>query len=99
MKYYSRTCRFRMSRPLFLCIMGVVEDHDDYFIHKRNAANKLRLSFYNLVTTIHVYWITIIGAGGYLEFRVSAKSSTYLVHWISKFCTNNVLPMNHCYYL
>jgi hypothetical protein len=33
-----------MSRPLFLRIMNVVENHDDYFVQKRNVAHKLGLS-------------------------------------------------------
>jgi hypothetical protein len=36
-KYYSHMCRFRMSRPLFLCTMYALEDHDDYFVQKRNV--------------------------------------------------------------
>jgi hypothetical protein len=32
MKYYSHMCMFRMSRPLFLHAVHVVEDHDDYFM-------------------------------------------------------------------
>jgi hypothetical protein len=44
MTYYSHMCKFRMSRPLFLRIMRAVEDHDNYFVQKRNAANKLGLS-------------------------------------------------------
>jgi hypothetical protein len=39
-----------MSRPLFLCIMHAVENHDDYFVQKRNAAHKLRLSCLQKVT-------------------------------------------------
>jgi hypothetical protein len=34
-----------MSRPLFLRIMRAIEDHDDYFMQKRNAANKLKLNY------------------------------------------------------
>jgi hypothetical protein len=39
-----------MSRPLYLRIMRAVEDHDDYFMQKRNAANKLGLSCLQKVT-------------------------------------------------
>jgi hypothetical protein len=39
-----------MSRHLFLRIMRTVEDHDDYFVQKRNAANKLGLSCVQKVT-------------------------------------------------
>jgi hypothetical protein len=45
MKYYAHMCRFRMSPPLFLCIMRAIEDHDDYFVQKRNAVNKLIVSY------------------------------------------------------
>ena len=33
-----------MRRPVFLRIMNVVEEHDDYFVQKRNAAGVLGLS-------------------------------------------------------
>ena len=39
-----------MSRNLFLRIMSDVEDHDDYFVQKRNAANVLGLSCFQKVT-------------------------------------------------
>jgi len=42
--------RFRMSRELFLRIMNAVEDHDDYFVRKRNAANVLGLSCFQKIT-------------------------------------------------
>jgi hypothetical protein len=40
-----------MSRPLFLRIMHAVENHDDYFVQKRNVAHKLGLSCIHKVTT------------------------------------------------
>ena len=33
-----------MRRPVFLRIMKAVEEHDDYFVQKRNAAGVLGLS-------------------------------------------------------
>jgi hypothetical protein len=42
--FYYPMCRFRTSRPLFLCIMHAVQNHDDYFIQKRNTTNVLGLS-------------------------------------------------------
>lgn len=39
-----------MSRPLFLRIMNAVQDHDEYFVQKRNAANVLGLSCLQKVT-------------------------------------------------
>ncbi|XP_072150827.1 uncharacterized protein [Setaria viridis] len=42
--------RFRMHRHLYLRIMHAVEDHDDYFVQKRNAAGKLGLSCLQKVT-------------------------------------------------
>ena len=39
-----------MSRDLFLCIMHAVEDHDDYFVQRRNAANTPGLSCFQKVT-------------------------------------------------
>jgi len=36
--------RFRMRRHVFVRIMNAVEDHDDYFVQKRNAAGTLGLS-------------------------------------------------------
>jgi hypothetical protein len=51
LKYFPHMCRFGMSQPLFLRIVHVVEDIDDYFMQKRNATNKLRLSCLQKVTT------------------------------------------------
>jgi hypothetical protein len=34
-----------MRRHLFIRIMNVVEEHDDYFVQKRNAAGTLGLSY------------------------------------------------------
>jgi hypothetical protein len=33
-----------MRRPVFLRIMDVVEEHDNYFVKKQNAAGMLGLS-------------------------------------------------------
>jgi hypothetical protein len=33
-----------MRRPVFLCIMNAVDEYDDYFVQKRNAAGVLGLS-------------------------------------------------------
>ena len=41
-----------MNRDLFLRIMHAVEDHDDYFVQKRNAANTPGLSCFQKVTAI-----------------------------------------------
>ena len=43
--------RFRMHRHLYLHLMHAVEDHDDYFVQKRNAAGKLGLSCLQKVTS------------------------------------------------
>lgn len=40
-----------MSRPLFLRIMNAVQNHDNYFVQKRNATNVLGLSCLQRVTT------------------------------------------------
>jgi hypothetical protein len=37
--------RFQMRRHLFVRIMNVVEEHNDYFVQKRNAAGTLGLPF------------------------------------------------------
>ncbi|XP_020262989.1 uncharacterized protein LOC109838970 [Asparagus officinalis] len=42
--------RFRMHRPLFLCILSTVETHDSYFVQKRDAAGKIGLSSLQKVT-------------------------------------------------
>jgi hypothetical protein len=36
--------KFRMSRHVFVRIMNAIEEHDDYFIHKRNTTGTLGLS-------------------------------------------------------
>ena len=38
-------CRcFRLSRPLFLRILHMIQQHDHYFVQRRNAANTVGLS-------------------------------------------------------
>ena len=41
-----------MNRPLFLRIMNAVEQHDDYFQQKRNAAHQQGLSCFQKVTAV-----------------------------------------------
>jgi hypothetical protein len=41
-----------MSQPLFVPIIYAVENHDDYFVQKRNAAHKLGLSCLHKVTAV-----------------------------------------------
>jgi hypothetical protein len=36
--------RFRMRRHVFVRIMNAVEEHDDYFVQKKNASDTLGLS-------------------------------------------------------
>ena len=36
--------RFRLSRPLFLRILHTLQQHNDYFVQRRNAANTVGLS-------------------------------------------------------
>ncbi len=42
--------RFRMRRSLFLCIQSAVEGHDDYFIQKRDNAQRLGFSSLQKIT-------------------------------------------------
>ena len=44
---YNKTLfhrRFRLSRPLFLRILHMLQQHNDYFVQRRNAANTVGLS-------------------------------------------------------
>ena len=36
--------RFRLSRPLFLRILRMLQQHNDYFVQRRNVANTVGLS-------------------------------------------------------
>ena len=49
---YFFLIRFRMSRELFVRIMKAVEDHDDYFVMKRNAAGVAGLSGFQKITAV-----------------------------------------------
>jgi hypothetical protein len=42
---------FRMRRHVFVCLLNTVEEHNDYFIQKRNAAGMLGLSCLQKVAT------------------------------------------------
>lgn len=44
--YYFSWHKFRMTRSLFICIMNVVEQHDDYFQQKINTVHQKRFSFF-----------------------------------------------------
>lgn len=46
-------CRFRMVRPLFLRILQAIEQHDDYFVQKRDRAGRLGLSTLQKVTAAY----------------------------------------------
>ncbi|XP_024318825.1 uncharacterized protein LOC100826180 isoform X2 [Brachypodium distachyon] len=48
--YFRR--RFRMSRPLFLRIVKAVQEHDSYFVRKKNVAGKLGLSSLQKATAV-----------------------------------------------
>ena len=57
---FSLSCTYRMNRDLFLRIMHAVEDHDEYFVQKRNAANTIGLSCFQKVTAsfrMLTYWV------------------------------------------
>lgn len=46
---------FRMRRELFLCILNEVENHNMYFIQKRDARGRLGLSFLQEITVaLHI---------------------------------------------
>ncbi|XP_042942586.1 uncharacterized protein LOC122276741 [Carya illinoinensis] len=42
--------RFRMSHPLFLCILNEVESYEPYFVQRRNNAGRLGLSLMQKIT-------------------------------------------------
>ena len=63
-----------MSRPLFLCIMHAVENHDDYFVQKRNAVI-LCLSCLQKVTAAF-RMLTYGVAGDYTDEYVCIAEST-----------------------
>uniref|UniRef100_A0A0D3CT41 Uncharacterized protein n=1 Tax=Brassica oleracea var. oleracea TaxID=109376 RepID=A0A0D3CT41_BRAOL len=42
--------RFRMGRPLFLCIYDAIQRHDKYFFQRRDGAGKLGLSGLQKIT-------------------------------------------------
>ncbi|XP_062217672.1 uncharacterized protein LOC133917858 [Phragmites australis] len=48
--YFANTPIFRMSRPLFLRIAAVVENHDPWFLQKRDVTGKLGLSLLQKMT-------------------------------------------------
>ncbi|XP_015692412.1 uncharacterized protein LOC102706567 [Oryza brachyantha] len=51
--------RFRMRRHVFLRILNVVEEHDNYFVQKRNAADTLGLSCVQKV--VAAFWMLAYG--------------------------------------
>jgi hypothetical protein len=67
---------FRMSRPLFLRIMHAVENHDAYFVQKKNAAHKLGLSCLEKVTTAFRMLCNGVAADITDEFVFIGESTT-----------------------
>ena len=45
--------RFRMGRPLFLCIYDAIQRHDKYFFQRRDGAGKLGLSGLQKITAAY----------------------------------------------
>jgi hypothetical protein len=42
----------RMNRELFVCTINVVEEYDNYFVRRMNAAYQFGLSCFQKVTTV-----------------------------------------------
>jgi hypothetical protein len=65
-----------MNRDLFLRILHVVEDHDEYFVQKRNAANTIGLSCFQKVAASFVMLTFGVPADATDEYVCIAESTT-----------------------
>jgi hypothetical protein len=80
-----------MNRPIFLCIMHAVENHDDYFKHRRNAANVLGLSCSCKVQKVTAAFRMLtngVAAGAIYEYICMGESTT--IESLRKFVTTIV---------
>jgi hypothetical protein len=53
------TCRFRMRHSLFVRIWKAIEQHDHYFVQKKNSARTLDL--FSLQKIIATFWMLSYG--------------------------------------
>ena len=87
--------RFRLSRPLFLRILHTLQQHDHYFVQRRNAANTVGLSGEQKMTA----------ALRMLAYGMSADSldeyvrigETTIIQCVKRFCQGVVQIFGHEY--
>ena len=66
-----------MNRPLFLRILNAVEQHDDYFEQKRNAAHQHGLSCFQKVTAVFRMLTYGVAADATDEYVRIGESTTF----------------------
>ena len=83
-----------MRRPVFLRIMNAVEEHDDYFVQKRNAASQLGLSCLQKVVAAFrmlAYGVPVDALDEYIRIGESTALEA-----LRKHCGTFVFPSTIC---
>ena len=83
-----------MRRPVFLRIMNAVEEHDDYFVQKRNAAGQLGLSCLQKVVAAFRMLTYGVPADALDEYIHIGESTT--LEALRKHCGTFVFPSTIC---
>ncbi|XP_073153988.1 uncharacterized protein [Henckelia pumila] len=76
--------RFRMSRILFLHIVDAVQNHDSYFVQRRNAAGKLGLTTLQKVTAAFRILTYALPADATDEYIKIGESTA--IECVKRFC-------------
>ena len=76
--------RFRLSRPLFLQILHTLQQHNNYFVQRRNAANTIGLFDQQKMTvTLHMLAYGM-SADSIDEYVIIGESTT--IECVKRFC-------------
>ena len=76
--------RFHLSRPLFLRILHTLQQHNDYFVQRRNAANTVGLSDEQKMTVALRMLAYGMSADSIDEYVIIGESTT--IECVKRFC-------------
>ena len=76
--------RFHLSRPLFLRILHTLQQHDRYFVQRRNAANTVGLSGEQKMTAAFRMLAYGMSADSLDEYVIIGETTT--IQCVNRFC-------------
>ena len=83
--------RFRLSRPLFLRILHTLQQRNQYFVQRRNAANTLGLSGEQKMTAALRMFAYGMAADSLDEYVKIGETTT--IECVKRFCQGVVTPI------